>query len=64
MSPKWICECSNVDCREEFSLETREYVRCSKHGQYLVLPGHEDPQDTIMGAFKGVVMVKPAAHND
>lgn len=65
MSPKWICECANEDCREEFSLHTRDYVRSSKFGQHLVIPGHERPQDEVVGAIRDIVLIiLPAATDD
>lgn len=62
--PTWLCECANDECREEMEIHTRDYQRWTKHGQYVVLAGHQQPDDTIIDQKGNVMIIVPAPTDD
>lgn len=43
--PSFICECAHADCTEQVRVAADDYRRVRENTrQFLVLPGHEDPQ--------------------
>ena len=60
----WLCECANNECREELNIRTRDYQRWTKHGQYVVVPGHQQPDDEVIDVKGKVMIIVPATVED
>jgi hypothetical protein len=54
------CECNSENCAEELPLTNEEYIQLSTPSYYIVLAGHEGPQDKVIQRLpdKGVLIVE------
>src|SRR3954465_8531971 len=48
MADHFFCECDDSHCREEILLEFEEYMFLHRQMGYIVVPGHETPDEEII----------------
>ena len=57
---RYLCECSDTDCREKVALSRAEYEQIRSNSRWFVaIPGHEVPDvDIVIETHDGWVLIE------
>lgn len=45
----YLCECDDINCRDSIDLELEEMMFLRRTPGYVMLPGHQDNNDEVIG---------------